>query len=171
MPPVRGSGPNVLRWLPGPTPKPEASSRSAAAGGVAAAARVSSGANIGTAAAHSAMSNEIVVVAFVVAAIVAIYLLRHVIALAIRLIILAALVLAGYWAWQNRGELLDAAEPYLGGFGDRFRDLDAPALRNLLDDLDPSEAANRPRRSGRRIPPPGSDARPPQLRRQARPTP
>ncbi len=74
------------------------------------------------------MSNEIVLVAVVVAAIVVIYLLRHVIALAFRLIILAALVLAGYWVWQNRADLIDAAEPYLGGVGDRLRGLDLPGL-------------------------------------------
>ena len=94
------------------------------------------------------MSNETVLIALVIAAIVAVYLLRHVIALAIRLIILGALVLGGYWAWQHRAELIDAAEPYLGGFGDRFRDLDPPALMNLLDGLDPSEERSAPDDAG-----------------------
>ena len=84
------------------------------------------------------MSNEIVLAAIVLAAIVLIYLLRHVIALAVRLIVLAALVLAGYWVWQHRGDLVDAAEPHLGGIGDRLRELDLPVLRDLLDGLDPS---------------------------------
>lgn len=87
------------------------------------------------------MSNEIVLAAVVVAAIVVIYLLRHVIALAFRLIILAALVLAGYWVWQNRAELIDAAEPYLGGVGDRFRELDLPDLPGLSGDGNEPEDA------------------------------
>ena len=84
------------------------------------------------------MSNEIVLVAVVVAAIVVIYLLRHVIALAFRLIILAALVLAGYWVWQNRADLIDAAEPYLGG----LRDLDVSDLPGLSGDGNEPEDAD-----------------------------
>ena len=79
------------------------------------------------------MSNEIVLGALVVAVILAIYLLRHIIVLAIRLVVLAALVLAGYWVWQHRGELIDAAEPYLGGLGDHLRELDLPDLPDVLD--------------------------------------
>ena len=88
------------------------------------------------------MSNEITLAAIVVAAIVVIYLLRHVIALAFRLIILAALVLAGYWVWQNRAELIDAAEPYLGGVGDSLRELDLQDLPGLSGDGNEPEDAD-----------------------------
>ena len=81
------------------------------------------------------MSNELVLVAIVVVAVVAIYLLRHIIALAIRLIVLAGLVLGLVWAWQHRGELLDAVEPYLGPVGDRLGELDLSNVRALLADL------------------------------------
>lgn len=85
------------------------------------------------------MSNELFLAAAAVAVVVGIYLLRHVIALAFRLVVLAALVLAGYWAWQHRTELVDAAEPWLGGFGDRIRELNLPDVPNLLDRLDSSD--------------------------------
>ena len=88
------------------------------------------------------MSNEITLAAIVVAAIVVIYLLRHVIALAFRLIILAALVLASYWVWQNRAELLDAADPYLGGVGDSLRELDLQDLPGLSGDGNEPEDAD-----------------------------
>ena len=90
------------------------------------------------------MSNEIVLAAVVVAAIVVIYLLRHVIALAVRLIILAALVLAGYWAWEHRGEIIDALEPYLGDFGERLRELDLPDLPGLSEEPGQPEDAPAP---------------------------
>ena len=83
------------------------------------------------------MSNEIVVA--VVVAILAIYLLRHVITLGVRLIVLAILVFVGYWAWQHRGELIDAAEPYLGDFGDRLREMDLPDLPGRSGDADVPE--------------------------------
>ncbi len=95
------------------------------------------------------MSNEILVAGFVVAALVVIYLLRHVIALAVRLIVLAALVLGGYWAWQHRGELLDTVAPYLGGDrGGGLGDMDAPVLRDLLDVLDSSQEPDAPAGGG-----------------------
>lgn len=87
------------------------------------------------------MSNELFLAAAAVAVVVGIYLLRHVIALAFRLVVLAALVLAGYWAWQHRAELVDAAEPWLGGLGDRIRELNLPDVPNLLDRPDSSEDA------------------------------
>ena len=94
------------------------------------------------------MSNEIVLAAAVVAAIVVIYLLRHVIALAIRLIILAALVLAGYWAWENRGEIIEAVEPYLGDFGERLRELNLPDLPGLSGEPGGPEDARAPEITG-----------------------
>ena len=81
------------------------------------------------------MSNELVLAAVVLAAVVAIYLLRHVIALAMRLIVLAGLVLGLVWAWQHRGELLDAVAPYLGPVGERLQELDLSNVRTLLGDL------------------------------------
>ena len=90
------------------------------------------------------MSNELFLAAAAVAVVVGIYLLRHVIALAFRLVVLAALVLAGYWAWQHRAELVDAAEPWLGGLGDRIRELNLPDVPNLLDRPDSSEDAPAP---------------------------
>ena len=61
---------------------------------------------------------------------------RHVITLAVRLIVLAILVAVGYWAWQHRGDLLDAAEPYLGDLRDRLREMDLPDLPGLSGDAD-----------------------------------
>lgn len=90
------------------------------------------------------MSNELSLAVAAVAVVVGIYLLRHVIALAFRLVVLAALVLAGYWAWQHRAELVDAAEPWLGGLGDRIRELNLPDVPGLLDLRDSSEDAPAP---------------------------
>ena len=94
------------------------------------------------------MSNEIVLVAVVLAAVVAIYLLRHIIALAIRLIVLAALVLGLVWAWQHRGELLDAVEPYLGPVGERLGEVDLSNVRALLADLLSDEEPDAPEDAG-----------------------
>ena len=94
------------------------------------------------------MSNEIVLVALVLAAVVAIYLLRHIIALAIRLIVLAALVLGLVWAWQHRGELLDAVEPYLGPVGERLGELDLSNVRAVLADLLLDEQSDAPEDAG-----------------------
>lgn len=96
----------------------------------------------------AAMSNELLLAVAAVAVVVGIYLLRHVIALAFRLVVLAALVLAGYWAWQNRAELVDAAEPWLGGLGDRIRELNLPDVPGLLDLRDSSEDAPAPADAG-----------------------
>ena len=84
------------------------------------------------------MSNEITLAIIVVAAIVGIYLLRHIIVLAFRLLVLAGLVLAALWVWEHRDEVLDAAQPYLGGIGDRLGELDLPDLPDLFPDQDPS---------------------------------
>lgn len=84
------------------------------------------------------MSNEITLAIIVVAAIVGIYLLRHIIVLAFRLLVLAALVLAAMWVWEHRGEVIDAGQPYLGGIGDRLGELGLPGLLDLLSDDDPS---------------------------------
>ena len=94
------------------------------------------------------MSNELVLVAIVVAAVVAIYLLRHIIALAIRLIVLAGLVLGLVWAWQHRGELLDAVKPYLGPVGDRLGELDLSNVRALVADLLSDEGPDAPEDTG-----------------------
>lgn len=94
------------------------------------------------------MSNELLLAVAAVAVVVGIYLLRHVIALAFRLVVLAALVLAGYWAWQHRAELVDAAEPWLGGLGDRIRELNLPDVPGLLDLRDSSEDAPAPADAG-----------------------
>lgn len=90
------------------------------------------------------MSNELFLAVAAVAVVVGIYLLRHVIALAFRLVVLAALVLAGYWAWQHRAELVGMAEPWLGGLGDRIRELNLPDVPGLLDLRDSSEDAPAP---------------------------
>ena len=82
------------------------------------------------------MSNEIVLAIVAVAAIVGIYLLRHIIVLTFRLLVLAALVLAAIWVWEHRGEVIDAARPYLGGIGDRLGELALPDLPGLLDLLE-----------------------------------
>jgi len=66
------------------------------------------------------LSNELVLVIVVAAALLGIYLLRHIIAFAFKLLAFAGLVLAGIWAWQHRAEILDVAAPYLGPIGDRL---------------------------------------------------
>lgn len=82
------------------------------------------------------LTNDQLVLAVVVfAAIVGIYLLRHVIVLAFRLIVLAAVVLALVWVWQHRGDLADAAEPWLGPVGERLGALDLSFVRGVLTDL------------------------------------
>ena len=81
------------------------------------------------------LSNEIVLVIVIAAVLVGIYLLRHIIAFAFKLIVFAGLVLAGIWVWQHRAELVDAVEPYLGPIGDRLESLDLSDVRNRLADL------------------------------------
>lgn len=94
------------------------------------------------------MSDELLLVAVVAAALVAIYLLRNVIVLALRLIVLAGLVLAGYWAWQHRAELIEAAPSWLGGLGDRLRALDLPVLSSLPELQGPSDGPDPPEDAG-----------------------
>lgn len=79
--------------------------------------------------------DPLVLAAVVVAVIVGIYLLRHVIVLAFRLMVLAALVLGLVWVWQHRGDLADAAGPYLRPVGERLGAPDLSGVRNLLADL------------------------------------
>ena len=81
------------------------------------------------------LSNEIVLVAVVAALLVGIYLLRHIIAFAFKLIVFVGLVLAGVWAWQHRAEIVDAARPWLGPVGDRLGELDLSDVRSALSDL------------------------------------
>ena len=81
------------------------------------------------------LSNELVLAVVVAAVLVGIYLLRHIIALAVKLIVFAALVLALVWMWQHRAEIVDAAEPYLGPVGDRIGRLNLSDVRDLLVDL------------------------------------
>ena len=81
------------------------------------------------------LSNELVLVAVVAAFLVGIYLLRHVIAFAFKLIVFVGLVLAGVWAWQHRAEIVDAASPWLGPVGDRLGELDLSDVRRALSDL------------------------------------
>ena len=80
-------------------------------------------------------NDQLVLAVVVFAAIVGIYLLRHVIVLAFRLIVLAAVVLALVWVWQHRGDLADAAEPLLGPVGERLGALDLSFVRGVLTDL------------------------------------
>lgn len=79
--------------------------------------------------------DQLVLVAAVAAVVVGIYLLRHVIVLAFRLVVLAAVVLALVWVWQHRGDLADAAEPLFGPVGDRLEGLDLSFVRGVLTDL------------------------------------
>ena len=81
------------------------------------------------------LSNELVLVAVVAAFLVGIYLLRHIIAFAFKLIVFVGLVLAGVWAWQHRAEIVDAARPWLGPVGDRLGELDLSDVRSALSDL------------------------------------
>ena len=80
-------------------------------------------------------NDQLVLAVVVFAAIVGIYLLRHVIVLAFRLIVLAAVVLALAWVWQHRGDLTDAAEPWLGPVGERLGALDLSFVRDVLTDF------------------------------------
>ena len=80
-------------------------------------------------------NDQLVLAVVVFAAIVGIYLLRHVIVLAFRLIVLAAVVLALVWVWQHRSDLADAAEPWLGPVGERLGTLDLSFVRGVLTDL------------------------------------
>ena len=81
------------------------------------------------------LSNEIVLGAVVAAFLVGIYLLRHIIAFAFKLLVFVGLVLAGVWAWQHRAEIVDAARPWLGPVGDRLGELDLSDIRRALSDL------------------------------------
>jgi len=81
------------------------------------------------------LSNELVLVIVVAAVLVGIYLLRHIIAFAFKLIVFVGLVLAGVWAWQHRGEIVDAVRPWLGPVGEGLGELDLSAIRGMLADL------------------------------------
>ena len=89
------------------------------------------------------LSNELVLVAVVAAFLVGIYLLRHIIAFAFKLIVFVGLVLAGVWAWQHRAEIVDAARPWLGPVGDRLGELDLSDVRSALSDLLSDRGAGR----------------------------
>ena len=81
------------------------------------------------------LSNELVLVIVVAAVLLGIYLLRHIIAFAFKLIVLVGLVLAGVWAWQHRAEIVDAVRPWLGPVGDRLEELSLSDVRGMLADL------------------------------------
>ena len=81
------------------------------------------------------LSNELVLVVVVAAVLLGIYLLRHIIAFAFKLIVFVGLVLAGVWAWQHRTEIVDAVRPYIGPVGDRLGELDLSDVRGVLADL------------------------------------
>ena len=81
------------------------------------------------------LSNELVLVIVVAAVLVGVYLLRHIIAFAFKLIVFVGLVLAGVWAWQHRGEIVDAVRPWLGPVGEGLGELDLSAIRGVLADL------------------------------------
>ena len=81
------------------------------------------------------LSNELVLVIVVAAVLLGIYLLRHVIAFAVKLIVFVGLVLAGVWAWQHRAEIVDAVRPWLGPVSDRLGELDLSDVRGALADL------------------------------------
>ena len=81
------------------------------------------------------LSNELVLVIVVAAVLLGIYLLRHIIAFAFKLIVFVGLVLAGVWAWQHRAEIVDAVKPWLGPVGDRLREVDPSDVRGALADL------------------------------------
>ena len=85
------------------------------------------------------LSNELVLVIVVAAVLLGIYLLRHIIAFAFKLIVLVSLVLAGVWAWQHRAEIVDAVRPWLGSVGDRLGELNLSDVRDMLADLLPDE--------------------------------
>ena len=81
------------------------------------------------------LSNELVLVVVVAAVLLGIYLLRHIIAFAFKLIVFAGLILAGVWVWQHRAEVVDAVRPWLGPIGDRLGELDLSDVRGVLADL------------------------------------
>ncbi len=81
------------------------------------------------------LSNELVLVIVVAAVLLGVYLLRHIIAFAFKLIVFVGLVLAGVWVWQHRAEIVDAARPYLGPVGDRLGELDLSDVRGMLADF------------------------------------
>ncbi len=81
------------------------------------------------------LSNELVLVIVVAAVLVGIYLLRHIIAFAFKLIVFVGLVLAGVWVWQHRAEVVEAVRPWLGLVGDRLGELDLSSVRDMLADL------------------------------------
>ena len=81
------------------------------------------------------LSNELVLVIVVAAVLLGIYLLRHIIAFAFKLIVFVGLVLAGVWAWQHRAEIADAVGPWLGRVGDRLGELDLSDIRGALADV------------------------------------
>ena len=81
------------------------------------------------------LSNELVLVIVVAAVLLGIYLLRHIIAFAFKLIVFVGLVLAGVWAWQHRAGIVDAVRPWLGPVGDRLGELDLSDVRDMLADL------------------------------------
>ena len=81
------------------------------------------------------LSNELVLAGAAAAALVGVYLLRHIIAFAFKLIVFVGLVLAGVWVWQHRAELVDAAAPYLRPVADRLGALHLSDVRHLLADL------------------------------------
>ena len=81
------------------------------------------------------LSNELVLVIVVAAVLLGIYLLRHIIAFAFKLIVFVGLVLAGVWAWQHRAEIVDAVRPYIGAVGNRLGELDLSDVRGVLADL------------------------------------
>ena len=81
------------------------------------------------------LSNELVLVIVVAAVLLGVYLLRHIIAFAFKLIVFVGLVLAGVWAWQHRAEIVEAVRPWLGAVGDRLREVDPSDVRSLVADL------------------------------------
>ena len=88
------------------------------------------------------LSNELVLVIVVAAVLVGIYLLRHIIAFAFKLIVFVGLVLAGVWVWQHRAEVVEAVRPWLGLVGDRLGELDLSSVRDTLADLLSDEEPN-----------------------------
>ena len=81
------------------------------------------------------LSNELVLVIVVAAVLLGIYLLRHIISFAFKLIVFVGLVLAGVWAWQHRAEIVEAVRPWLDPVGDRLREVDPSDVRGALEDL------------------------------------
>ncbi len=81
------------------------------------------------------LSNELVLVVVVAAVLLGIYLLRHIIAFAFKLIVFVGLVLAGVWAWQHRAEIVDAVRPYIDPVSAGLGELDLSDVREVLSDL------------------------------------